>query len=247
MKFHKILVALVAVMISTSNGFTGEDGLIAHWPINEGAGTEIKDISGNNHPGILLNAENSKWVEGRTGKVLLFDNSKAEVKKQSCITIPQMGQYDFSKGLTIEMWIKRSSGAKREAMHTIIGNAVDVRGPGMSFMISWNRLLFQSGDGNAKDTIFWSAVSSTGNDPLTLDQWYHVAGTYDGSIYTIFVNGVKAAEGQKDAKLTKGRDVFSICAYGDGYCDGFDGIISDVKIYNKAKSPLEIVEAAKGL
>ncbi len=247
MRIHKIIIVLVGVIFSAFNGFAGEDGLIAHWPINEGTGTEIKDISGNNHNGVLLNSENSKWVDGRTGKALLFDNSKAPVKKQSCISVSGMGQDDFSKGLTIEMWIKRSPGAKREAMHTIIGNAVDVRGPGMSFMISWNRLLFQSGDGKSKDTIFGNAVSSTGNDPITLDQWYHVAGTYDGSAYNIFVNGVKVAEGQKDAKLTKGSDILSIGAYGYGYSDGFDGIISDVKIYNKAKSQLEIVEAAKGL
>jgi hypothetical protein len=247
MRIHKILIVLAGTIFSLSNGFAGEDGLIAHWPINEGTGTEIKDVSGNNHQGVLLNAENSKWVEGRTGKALLFDNSKAPLGKQSCISVSGMDQYDFSKGVTIEVWIKRSPTAKREAMYTIAGNAVDSRGPGISFMISWNCLLFQSGDGKPQDTIFWQAVSGAGNGPIALDQWYHVAGTYDGSAYAVFINGVKAAEGQKGAKLTKGRDIFSIGAFGNGYADGFDGIISDVKIYNKAKSPLEIVEAAKGL
>jgi hypothetical protein len=238
-----ILTALTSLMATFGLTVLGdESGLIAHWPINEGTGTEIKDISGNNNHGKLLNAENSKWVDGRSGgKALLFDNLKAELKHHSCITIPQMGKYDFSKGVTIEAWINFSSSAKRESMYMIVMNAGGDRG--MWFEISWNRLLMQSADGK---NIFWQVFSSTGENPIIRDRWHHVAGTYNGSIYTLYINGMKCAESQEGAKLTQGRDILSIGAYADGYVDGFCGIISDVKIYSQARTALEIIKAAKG-
>jgi Concanavalin A-like lectin/glucanases superfamily len=240
------IITLTGIMMSASAVFADESSLIAHWPMNEGKGTEIKDVSGNHHHGKLLNAENSKWVDGRSGKALLFDNSKAKLKHHSCVVIPEIaGKHDFSKGMTVEAWIRLAPTVKRVGgMYYIFSNVNSTNGPGLFFLISWKRLLMQSGNG--KKT-FWVAVSSTGKNPFIAKKWYHVAGTYDGSVYTLYINGVKAAISKPGAKLTKGIKKLSIGAFHAGYVDGFDGVISDVKLYSKARTPLEIVKAAKGI
>jgi hypothetical protein len=41
-----------------------ESGLVAYWPMNEGAGGTTADLSGNENTGTLLNMNESSWVEG---------------------------------------------------------------------------------------------------------------------------------------------------------------------------------------
>ncbi len=221
----------------------GDDGLIGSWPLNEGAGNIFKDVLGNNNGEILYDMRGIKWVEGRNGKNPLFFGKEGERNSFGAVTIPGIGKYDFSKGITVSAWIKFSSTMKREAVYDIVSNATGDSGPGFRLMIHWGRLLFLSGDGKKA----FSAMTTAAKFPFKAEIWYHVASTYDGSIFKVYVDGVKAGESEPDQKFTKGSDDISIGSYRNGYYYGFDGIVSDVKIYNKAISPLEIMTIAKGL
>ena len=73
--------------------------------------------------------------------------------------------------------------------------------------------------------------------------WHHLCATYDGSNYKFYVDGVleKSSTGNtgfvttNDASLIIGDD--SCCANRE-----FDGQIDDVRIYNYARTPGQIVE-----
>ncbi len=77
---------------------------------------------------------------------------------------------------------------------------------------------------------------------LTGGNWYHIVGTWDGTTKTIYLNGV-ADWGPTvisgDTLITDPNDHFLT---GKRYDDGWwlDGVLDDVRIYNRALSPAEI-------
>ena len=47
-----------------------DEGLVAEWHFDEGAGSVVEDSSGNGNDGVIYGAT---WVEGKFGKALSFD------------------------------------------------------------------------------------------------------------------------------------------------------------------------------
>jgi outer membrane protein assembly factor BamB len=68
-----VVVSSILVMFFVSAGAAEtEKGLIAHWPLDEGEGGVIKDVSGNGNDGKISGAT---WTPGRSGSALRFDSS----------------------------------------------------------------------------------------------------------------------------------------------------------------------------
>jgi len=131
------------------------------------------------------------------------------------------------------MWIKTNSLASYDSI--------------VSLGYAWR--LYGGSDGNIRfqcsDTVPAQsmAVGSTGvND----GQWHHVAGTYDGTKYTLYVDGVLDASVDATGSINKGGSYFS--TIGAHYKKGderdprrfFEGLIDDVRIYDKALSSSEV-------
>jgi carboxyl-terminal processing protease len=77
------------------------------------------------------------------------------------------------------------------------------------------------------------------------NQWYHLAGTYDGSAVTVYVNGVKIRSQPLSGNLTidssdlvvgKGDPEFSWGEY-------FHGMLDEIRVWNRARTPAEIQAA----
>ncbi len=77
---------------------------------------------------------------------------------------------------------------------------------------------------------------------LKTNQWYHLAGTYDGSTVTVYVNGVKIRSqplsgnlsiDSSDLVIGKGDPEFSSGEY-------FDGMLDEIRVWNRARTPAEI-------
>lgn len=240
--FFKFLLAGIACMSLLSLA-ADDNSLIGYWPLNEGTGTVVKDLSSSKNDGQILNNMRAvKWVEGRNGKALLLE-CPGKIDSYGAVMIPKLGKHDFSKGITLEAWIKFSPSFKREKIYEIVSNATKDSGPGFRLIMSWHRLIFASGDGK---NMFYAATTPA-KFPFHAGIWYHVAGTYDGSVFKVYVDGVEAGASKPDQKMTKGSDSIFIGSYRGGYAYGFDGAICDVKIYNKVLSPLEIAKQSKGL
>jgi hypothetical protein len=80
---------------------------------------------------------------------------------------------------------------------------------------------------------------------IQTNQWYHLAGTYDGVTVTVYVNGVKIKSEPISGNLTidssdlvigKGDPEFSSGEY-------FHGVLDEVRVWNVARSPEEIQAA----
>ena len=183
-------------------------GLAGYWSFNEGEGKIIKDLSGNNNDGALVNSPT--WVDGKIGKALSFDGVRESVTVSSIY-------YNF--------YLITINGGKLQAYIT-------------------------------------EAVFST--ESLVLDVWSYVGFVNDPSAGTLklYINGVEngnfASQGAdtlsvftwvKSHDLTGSRAIIN---RHDGFIDRldigvrnaylhwFDGLIDEVRIYNRALSTQEV-------
>jgi len=78
---------------------------------------------------------------------------------------------------------------------------------------------------------------------LSLDTWYHLAGTYDGSHIKLYVNGVEVASEAATGNLVQfpstpfmiGREKTSTYTY-------LDGMVDEVTVYGRALSASEVIQ-----
>ena len=79
-----------------------------------------------------------------------------------------------------------------------------------------------------------------GNTSLQTDQWYHLAATWDGTQVRIYVNGVLD---NTPASFTGplNTDTRPLCIGGRASGDWFDGILDDIRLYNRAITPEEVL------
>lgn len=95
---------------------------------------------------------------------------------------------------------------------------------------------------------------STGNYSYTFNtnQWYHVAATYDGSNYALYINGLQVKTGTCTTAFLSGKYNFGVCcrstnANGTSQTGVNNVSANDVRVYDEALSPKEIELIARGL
>ncbi|MCX5642411.1 MAG: hypothetical protein NTY10_04180 [Candidatus Omnitrophica bacterium] len=227
--------------------FAGEGkGPVCSLNFDQGEGLVIKDASGNNNNGAILNeGKNTKWGEGKVGKALEFTaGDPAARSNNGCVAVAGMDKYNFTKGLTVEAWVKFNDKRKREETCEIISNTFSSRGKGFRFAVSWNMLFLGSGEGG-NDGKTWGAFSNEAQNPIKNNVWYHVAGTYDGSLFKVYLNGEEVKTSAPGLTLTEGQKTVSVGSYSGGSAYGVNGIIDEVKIYDYARSALDILKDSR--
>jgi hypothetical protein len=89
-----------------------------------------------------------------------------------------------------------------------------------------------------------SSIHASFNDKLMVDKWYHLVGTYDGRAVSLFLNGIlkqrivnpdEKALSLSSNKLVIGSDINYI-----KNTRFFEGLLDDVRIYNRVLSDQEI-------
>jgi len=87
----------------------------------------------------------------------------------------------------------------------------------------------------------YHGVSYAVGGDLTSNQWVHLAGTFDGTTWRLFRDGVDVTNSidPVPAVSVPGSE-WGIGATGQGWADYFNGSIDEVAIYNKALSPATI-------
>jgi len=210
-------------------------GLVGYWSFNEGTSTTAGDFSGNGNNGSLSGFANpptatSGWGNGKFGKALNFDGS------DDYVTMGDKDSFNPSSAITIAGWVNIdiTTGDK-----TIIGKTEALAG------VSGEYFLRVDGQ-KIRFTIQTSAGTTgafLGNTTLSIGTWYHVAGVWDGSNASIYLNGVSDATpsslggtlGNNSSPLTVGtlRTLTTPTKF-------MDGKIDEVRVYNRALSASEI-------
>ncbi len=156
---------------------------------------------------------------------------------------------DISASFTISCWVNLEA---LPISSSWFGVVVKVTVPPSGV---FNYMLLLDGGALASGGVGW-LLATDGNvfpgakfsTTPNLNQWYHIAGTYtEGSdTFTIYVDGIQQAQASAAGYPPTGTAPFLIGVDPSTAGTNFNGIIDDVRIYNRALSPSEVEVIAKG-
>jgi len=215
---------------STSNCLPPASGLISWWP-GEG---DAKDIQGANS-GVLIGV--GSFPTGKVGRAFHF-NGQNLVRVEDAPSLRPAH-------ITIEAWVKFDSltdpNAKEPGLQYILfkKNSRTANFEGYTLLkhriAGVDRLAFQVTSGSGAT----AHVDST--SPVVTNQWYHLAGTYEGTVSKLYVNGVEHGAQPGNFPLDEGDRPLFIGGTGESYHEGrFVGQIDEASLFNRALSATEI-------
>jgi hypothetical protein len=209
--------------ITTSN--PGAANLAAQYKFDG----DVQDSSGKGNNG-TINGDPTWVAAGKVGSALRFDGDGDYVDCGAGATL------NITNGVTIAAWIKLSvTGLDQK----IVGNQDNSTGGYKMTVYTNDRVEFEirtsAGAGTLNRTVAGGTALATG-------VWYHVVGVYsEGGYLRTYVNGVLDRElittavlGTSTGTLKSGCEPYTTTA------NFFNGIIDDLRIYNKALSAGEI-------
>jgi hypothetical protein len=207
-----------AVSVTVANGAPA--GLVACYSFNAGSGTIVADISGNGNTGTI---SNTTWsTAGKFGGALSFNGSN------SWVTVPDANSLDLTR-MTLEAWVRPSS------------------------LSAWRDVLIKEQTGELVYALYANnpadrpsgivyiggELKADGTAKLPLNTWTHLATTYDGSTLRLYVNGTQVSSRAVTGSMPASTGALRIG--GDSlWGEYFNGLIDEVRIYNRALSATEI-------
>lgn len=234
----RALCHAVLLSLGVMAGPTWAATLVGHWAFDEGSGGTTADSSGFGNTGTLLNSP--AWVAGKSGKALDFKNLGS-----AYVAVPGAGSLAnlYTQGVTVAAWIK-----PRSAGTSALGRIVDKENNkvGWLFAMSEPAMLRFVAHEFAGDSA--TRVSTT---RVTLNQWQHVAATWDGSTkganIHIYLNGVLVDGATTDGTGPLSNDSTTPLSIGNRSYDlyrSFDGGIDEVNVYSGVLSAAQIAALA---
>ncbi len=218
---------IILCQVSDGRGGKAQDSLgitvgrlVAYYPFNGNA----SDESGFGNPGKVHGAV---LVEDRTGEA---NSAYSFNGVTDYILIPNQPYLIFQDAITVALWLKIGVFYSREAYPLSHGN--------------WeNRWKISI----TNHRVRWTVKTTSGikdldsNTELGLDTFYHIATTYNGAQFEIYVNGVlDAASTWSGSILPTSIDltIGQVLPNDPNY--NFKGVLDDIRIYNTGLSGQEI-------
>ena len=169
------------------------------------------------------NMHNAVWVDGLTGEAIAFNGTN------SYVLAPNSAAFNSTTQVTMEAWVY--AGEQKTAKIIEKGDW-DGHGIGQDKWQGWQADIVTA-DGQ-KYSVDW------GQGRPTLNTWYHVAYTYDGSDLRLYVNGVEVKSVAAGGSLKVNTRPVSIGADGSAQ-KFFNGTIDQARIYNSALTAEQIL------
>jgi len=201
-------------------------GLVAAYNFDQGTGSVLTDVSGNNNNGTISNAS---WVtNGKFGGALSFNGAL-----NSLVDIPNSSSLQLTTGMTLEAWVDPKTLNSPDSGWSA---AISKEHRNSSNDISY-ALYAADGTGTGPGGHILSHGSdfgAQGNSTIPLNQWTFLVATYDGTNLNMYVNGNVVATQRVSGGITSTTNPLRIG--GDWSGEMFTGLIDNVRIYNAALS-----------
>ena len=210
-------------------------GLIGHYSFDSITNSRTPNALGTNYPAKL--AESPKLVAGRFGNALEFS-------AENSVSIEKLADFKRTDPFSFSLWLNIPEERDEIVVmhHQQAGS--DAGYNGYQFILE---------DGHASFALvhFWpgNALKVRTREKLKLHEWLHVGITYDGSSRAagvkLFVNGEVAQTDVMKDQLFKdfanGQPLMLAARFrGRGFKDG---LIDELKIFNRCLTPLEMEQA----
>jgi len=204
---------------------------------------------------LLLGTANAQLVPPQQDHFLHLEQRPTRGGNQNAFA-DTPGNLIVSDALTVEAWVLWD-GSDLEEVQAATGTDMDF----MTFLCGQRAYGFRyrhDDDPSASDgwTFFLFTdtefIEDTGLIPLPLNEWAHLAASYDGALIRVFLNGVQQVEVAATGDIPVLGDVSDICAGADSWTEifaigparGFRGGIRQLRIWNRAVPEAEILASA---
>ena len=231
-------LAWLAAAPAASQTLSLTSDAVAHWRLDEATGSRTAiDSSGHGHDGVI----NAGLADPLfTGDTAPFPGNSAAMTFRGfdVVNAGDVPAFRFGPAdpMSLTVWVKQT---ESQGVFHILGKRAGCSDTTFDYQIA--------GDPYLQVTATSARRVDTGQR-LPLNTWTHIAVTYDGvSTLRIYRNGVQAASSQTFVLPEPSSAFFSIGSSGDcSFGQRFQGLIDDVRIYNRSLSPSDIAGVMAG-
>lgn len=243
----RLALFLTGVLFANST----EAALVGYWSFNEGAGTNITDLSGSGNDGTIVNLRTNTWTTGINGSALYFDGTTGS--GSTYVKIQDSPSLRITSAISFAAWVRLDNTNSdcpiidKEAPSGLqcywfgargsSANSYDTASPG-NFGILLNR------SGNT-GTAGWS-LWGRNKGKLIQGKWVHLAATWDGTTVRYYTNGTQLSTTVAfSGTLNVSSAFLSIGENAVWNSTAFQGVIDEARLYNTALSGSEVAALAK--
>ncbi len=203
--------------------------LQGHWALDESAGTNASDETANGYDGTLNGNPTWNSTGGAIGGAIDFDGTDDRVQLD---VVSDTANLEINGDLTVAAWVKTSQ-SNSSGAQVILQDTSSVNNNYQLELDSGSPRLYH-GNGSTSENF---TATATVND----DSWHHVAAVADYPNLYFYIDGVLDSGSPHtmtfDIINVNGNE-FKIGTTGTTYA--FDGLIDDVRVYDRAFSAADM-------
>jgi hypothetical protein len=229
--------AMALCVLLPSQSAEAGGGCYAQWHLNEFAGKNVTDSSGNGRNGMTVNMGDPNWQGA-----LLNNGLKFDAVDNQYVDCGSIAAFDFDDEFSFEIWVMAGPAGRPRYL---FGKGTPDTGIAI-FMWPGGGI-----EAALHDTSSTRCIREGTGGLVADNSWHHIVVTYDGSGtaggLTIYVDGSDASIGgvsdieSGDSMITPER--LTIGATGDGAIETFrDGVLDEAVIYGYELSSSQVAE-----
>ena len=206
---------------------------VLEFKLDEGAGLTSYDTTGIGSTGTL--SAGALWIPAKKGNGVKFDGVTDQIDYN---TITQ-ARFSYNDPFSVSVWFIAYSANANYA--SVVSQQGDSSRFGYDFLIapSANKLIYFE---LCKEVVACDAAVS--NTAISLNRWYHLNGTFDGTNIKLYVDGVLqtttdtwsqgvVSDPNRDFRISNDDDASAIDRT-------LNGIVDDVRVYDYARTPAQV-------
>ena len=210
-------------------------GPVAEWTFDENTGTTTYDGTGNGNNGTLgagTEGYRPAWKPGKYAGSLSFDGT------DDYIEVADSPSLSITGNLTVESWVKYDAVPTATANYPIVGKISLSNREGYALFYTKNAT---PGFNMQICSASTCSISTSYNEAIVANTWYHVVGRYDGTNIYIYVNGQLRSTTPATTNATDGAGVLRVgYNVGNNYTNFSKLHIDTTRIFNYARTPSQI-------
>jgi Concanavalin A-like lectin/glucanases superfamily len=216
---------------------TISNGLVAYYPFSGNA----KDATGHGYNGVVYGATLIKDRFNKANSAYQF-NGKSDAIGTTVITDNSIQvsnfNYSFQNVMTISFWANVASNNIGDFLSRRANNAIDFACSNYT----------AAGGRNSISVHFGSVGLAYGNKTTAFNSWHNYTYVYDGQMILLYLDGILDSQVAGSGLISNNTALLSIGKYiyygGSTYYQYFNGVLDDIRFYNRALTASEITYLA---